>query len=90
MIKIFIFVILLKWHGMSRFYALIAQLAEHIHGKDEVISSILIEGSYDLRNLVFRLYAAQFIVKMGISPVFREVYYGKQKASCGTYCSSVY
>ena len=25
--------------------ALIAQLAEHIHGKDEVISSILIEGS---------------------------------------------
>ena len=24
--------------------ALIAQLAEHIHGKDEVISSILIEG----------------------------------------------
>ena len=30
------------WGGV---YALIAQLAEHIHGKDEVISSILIEGS---------------------------------------------
>ena len=26
------------------FYALVAQLAEHIHGKDKVISSILIEG----------------------------------------------
>ena len=25
--------------------ALVAQLAEHIHGKDKVISSILIEGS---------------------------------------------
>ena len=25
-------------------YALVAQLAEHIHGKDKVISSILIEG----------------------------------------------
>ena len=28
----------------GRYYALIAQLAERIHGKDEVISSILIEG----------------------------------------------
>ena len=27
------------------YYALIAQQAERIHGKDEVISSILIEGS---------------------------------------------
>ena len=27
------------------YYALVAQLAEHIHGKDKVISSILIEGS---------------------------------------------
>ena len=27
------------------FFALVAQLAEHIHGKDKVISSILIEGS---------------------------------------------
>ena len=26
------------------YYALVAQLAEHIHGKDKVISSILIEG----------------------------------------------
>ena len=25
-------------------FALVAQLAEHIHGKDKVISSILIEG----------------------------------------------
>ena len=28
----------------SAYYALVAQLAEHIHGKDKVISSILIEG----------------------------------------------
>gem|GEM_PF-5934470 len=27
-----------------KFHALVAQLAEHIHGKDKVISSILIEG----------------------------------------------
>ena len=26
------------------YFALVAQLAEHIHGKDKVISSILIEG----------------------------------------------
>ena len=26
------------------FYALVAQLAEHIHGKDKVTSSILVEG----------------------------------------------
>ena len=31
--------------------ALIAQLAEHIHGKDEVISSILIEGSSGAKGL---------------------------------------
>jgi hypothetical protein len=31
--------------------ALIAQLAEHIHGKDEVISSILIEGSSDAKGV---------------------------------------
>ena len=28
----------------SAYCALVAQLAEHIHGKDKVISSILIEG----------------------------------------------
>ena len=32
--------------------ALIAQLAEHIHGKDEVISSILIEGWNNLCRVI--------------------------------------
>ena len=41
--KIFKIAILPK-HCTIRYCALIAQLAEHIHGKDKVISSILIEG----------------------------------------------
>ena len=34
-----------KTIGNISIFALVAQLAEHIHGKDKVISSILIEGS---------------------------------------------
>ena len=33
-----------KTIGNISIFALVAQLAEHIHGKDKVISSILIEG----------------------------------------------
>ena len=52
--KIYIFCILaepreVRW-GV---YALVAQLAEHIHGKDKVISSILIEG-YDYPERITR------------------------------------
>ena len=35
---------ILPEHCNMAIYALVAQLAEHIHGKDKVISSILIEG----------------------------------------------
>ena len=72
------------------FYALIAQLAEHIHGKDEVISSILIEGCMTTRGWSYKNYL--FVKRAWANPTldFREVNYGSEENSSGINCFAMY